>query len=303
MEPEAYHVPVLLRESVDALVKNLSGVYVDATLGGGGHTREVLCRLDVNGKLIAFDQDQDAAANVPDDPRVTFIPANFSLLRNHLKFIGIKQVDGVLADLGVSSHQFDIPERGFSIRSEAPLDMRMDRRQMLTAQEVVNGYSCDDLERLLRHYGEFREAKKLANRIVDARATQPIRTTGQLIAVVMPLFREPKKNSMLARVFQALRIEVNRELNALEGLLEQCAEVIRPGGRLVVIAYHSLEDRLVKHFMKCGNAEGVLHKDFFGNPIRPFTPLPGMPVVPSDKEIELNNRARSAKMRIAIKNE
>ncbi len=303
MTIEPYHTPVLLRESVDRLVNDINGIYVDVTFGGGGHTREVLCRLDVNGKLVAFDQDQDAVANLLNDPRFHFVPANFKFLKNHLRFMGIEKVDGVLADLGVSSHQFDVPERGFSIRAEAPLDMRMDRAGGLTAKKVINSYPEETLSRIFWEYGELREARKIAAKLVSVRADKAIDTTGQLIAEVLPLCHDPKQNRFLAKLFQALRIEVNAEMKALEAMLAQTADLIKPGGRLVVISYHSLEDRMVKNMMRSGNTEGKLEKDFYGNPLRPFTPMPGMPIVPDDLEIEKNTRARSAKLRVAIKNE
>jgi 16S rRNA (cytosine1402-N4)-methyltransferase len=303
MTIKPYHTPVLLRESVDRLINDTNGIYVDVTFGGGGHTREVLSRLDVNGKLVAFDQDQDAVANLPDDSRFHFVPANFKFLKNHLRFMGIEKVDGVLADLGVSSHQFDVPERGFSIRSEAPLDMRMDRAAGLTAKKVINSYPEETLSRIFWEYGELRESRKIAAKIVSVRAEKPIETTGQLIEQILPLSHDPKQNRFLAKLFQALRIEVNAEMKALEAMLAQTAEVIKPGGRLVVISYHSLEDRMVKNTMRSGNTEGKLEKDFYGNPLRPFTPMPGMPVAPDEQEIENNSRARSAKLRVAIKNE
>ncbi len=303
MTIEPYHTPVLLQESVDRLIQDTNGIYVDATFGGGGHTREVLSRLGVNGKLIGFDQDQDAKENIPEDQRFHFIPANFRFVKNHLKFMGIDMVDGILADLGVSSHQFDLADRGFSIRSDAPLDMRMDRAAKLTAAKVVNTYSEIDLARIFWEYGELRESRKIASRIVASRTEAPIQTTGRLIELLLPLSHDPKQNRYLAKLFQALRIEVNAEMKALELLLGQAADVIKPGGRLVVIAYHSLEDRMVKSFMRSGNAEDKLEKDFFGNHIRPFTPMPGMPIVPTQMEIERNTRSRSAKLRVAIKNE
>lgn len=303
MNPDAYHRPVLLHESVDALMQNNNGIYVDVTFGGGGHSREVLSRLGENGKLIGFDQDEDAAANKLDDPRFSLVQANFRFLKNNLRFMGISKIDGLLADLGVSSHQFDVPERGFSIRTDAKLDMRMGKTVGLTARKVINTYTEEALMRMFWDYGELRESRKITAKILEARAEKPIETTGELISVIASASTDPKQNRYLAKVFQAIRIEVNAEMKALEELLQQSAEVIKPGGKLVVISYHSLEDRMVKRFMKSGNFGGSLEKDFFGNPIRPFKPLPGMPIVPGDEELKINKRARSAKLRVAIKNE
>lgn len=294
---------MLLHESVDGLVKDVNGTYVDVTFGGGGHSREVLSRLGENGRLIAFDQDQDAAENAIDDPRFQFVQSNFQYLKNSLRFLGIPKVDGVLADLGVSSHQFDAGERGFSIRTDARLDMRMSQQQKLTAHEVVNKYDEADLAKILKSYGELKGAHRIANRIVYHRSQAPIHTTGELISKIESLSSPQKMNGFLARVFQALRIEVNAEMQVLESLLKQMAEVVKPGGRISVISYHSLEDRMVKRFIKAGNAEGELEKDFYGNPIRPFDSERGMPIVPTEEEIEINNRARSAKLRIATRNE
>jgi 16S rRNA (cytosine1402-N4)-methyltransferase len=303
MNNMAYHIPVLLHEAVDALITTTSGTYVDATLGGGGHTREVLSRLDVNARVVAFDHDQDAEANLPHDERLHFVPANFMFMKNHLKFMGIKQVDGVLADLGVSSHQFDTPERGFSMRTDAPLDMRMDRKAPRTAAKVLQKSTEEQLAHLFRHYAEIREWRHLAAAIAAARLEKPVKTTGELMQIALKVCKDPKPNRFLAKVFQALRIEVNAEMKALEALLSQSAELIKPGGRLVILSYHSLEDRMVKHFMRSGNADDAQEKDFFGRVQRPFTPMPGMPVMPGDDEVKLNSRARSARLRIAIKNE
>ncbi len=299
-----YHNPVLLNESVGGLISDINGIYVDVTFGGGGHSREVLSRLGENGKLISFDQDEDAAANAQiQDERFFFVQSNFRYLKNHLRFSGFNQVDGVLADLGVSSHQFDEGERGFSIRQDGPLDMRMGKTVSLTAQQVVNDYEIDQLKAVFRDYGELREAGRIARVIEAARSESPITRTGELIKVVEKLTSPHKLNRFLAQVFQALRIEVNGEMKVLEDMLLQTADVIKPGGKLVVISYHSLEDRLVKRFMRDGNFSGEVEQDFFGNKIRPFTPDKGMPIVPSEKEIEENNRARSAKLRIATRNE
>lgn len=298
-----YHIPVLLQESVQGLITEKNGIYVDVTFGGGGHSREVLSNLGKDGRLIGFDQDEDAMANVPNDERFQFVQSNFRFLKNRLRFGDITQVDGVLADLGVSSHQFDIPERGFSIRADAKLDMRMGRGQSLTAARVVNTYAEEDLIQIFRNYGELREAHRIASRICGHREINKIQTTGELIEIIETLTPRNKRNKFLAKVFQALRIEVNAEMKVLEDLLVQCAEIIRPGGRLVIISYHSLEDRMVKFFLRSGNVEGKMEKDFYGNLLRPFTPMKGMPVVPKEEEIEKNPRARSAKLRIGIKNE
>ncbi len=302
-KPEHYHEPVMLRESVDALITNNEGVYVDATFGGGGHSREVLSVLRQKGKLIAFDRDEEAAANVSDDPRFQLIKSDFRFLKNGLRFRGIRAIDGLLADLGVSSWQFDSAQRGFSIRMDGPLDMRMDKATPLTAAKVVNTYRRDELMRILREYGEVSGAGRVADTIIDRRTEKPLRTTGELVRAIEPLIKGPKVNRFLAQVFQAIRIEVNDEMESLRAMLMQSAELIRPGGRLVVISYHSLEDRPVKRFMNTGGFTGELKKDFYGNPLRPFTPMKGMPLKPKDEEIERNNRARSAKLRIAIRNE
>lgn len=298
-----YHRPVLWQESIDGLITDKNGIYIDATFGGGGHSRGVLSNLGENGKLIGFDQDEDAEKNSIDDNRFRFVQSNFRHLKNTLRFLGIRQIDGLLADLGVSSHQFDVPQRGFSFRSEAKLDMRMAQGAKYTAYDVVNTYSEDELVRIFKAYGELREAYKLANRIVYQRNIAPIESTEDLVKRIESLSRDGKLNRFLAKVFQAIRIEVNAEMQALEDLLNQSAEIIKPGGKLVVISYHSLEDRMVKRFMKSGNDKGEVEKDFFGNPIRPFTPEKGMPIVPGIDEIEENNRARSAKLRIARRNE
>lgn len=300
---EPYHRPVMLRESVEALITNKNGVYVDATFGGGGHSREVLSVLGQEGRLIGFDRDEDAAANAPDDSRFKLLRSDFRFLKNALRFEGIRSIDGLLADLGVSSRQFDSPLRGFSIRTEGPLDMRMSKSSPLTAAKVVNEYPRGELLRILREYGEVTGAHRVVDAIVERRNERPLRTTGDLVAVVEPLIKGPKVNRFLAQVFQAIRIEVNDEMGSLRALLEQSAEVIRPGGRLVVISYHSLEDRPVKRFMKTGGFTAEVKKDFYGRPIRPFVPMKGMPLKPNEEEIERNNRARSAKLRIAERNE
>ncbi|MFN0033265.1 MAG: 16S rRNA (cytosine(1402)-N(4))-methyltransferase RsmH [Flavobacteriales bacterium] len=292
-----YHSPVLLTESVDALNIKPDGVYVDVTFGGGGHSKEILTRLG-NGKLIAFDQDPEAKANALNDDRFVLMPYNFMHMKNWLTMLGHTHVDGILADLGVSSHQFDSHGRGFSIRFDATLDMRMDMQRELNAARVVNTYEEDKLLYVLRNYGEVDRAWHIVQNIVRAR---PVNTTAQLIEILKKYQRHGKEHKLAAQVFQALRIEVNGEMDALKQLLMQSVEVLAKGGRLSVISYHSLEDRLVKDFMKTGNFEGDPQKDFYGNLLRPLKPLHSKPIVPAAEEIQQNNRARSAKLRIAEK--
>ncbi|NPA42606.1 MAG: 16S rRNA (cytosine(1402)-N(4))-methyltransferase RsmH [Chlorobi bacterium] len=301
-KPDAYHIPVLLKESVDALNIRPDGVYVDATFGGGGHSREILKRLGPEGKLFAFDKDPDAAANVPDDPRLVFIPSDFRFLKNHLRFHGVRRIDGLLADLGISSHQIDTPERGFSYRFEGRLDMRMDAGGELEAAKIVNEYDEEELARIFSQYGELKNARNLAKAIVRYRKEKPIRTTTELVEAVSPHLPKKQANKMLSKLFQALRIEVNGELEALKDMLRQSAELIRPGGRLAVITYHSLEDRLVKRFIQSGNFEGKVEKDFYGNYSVPFKKM-GKFITPSPAEVEANPRARSAKLRVAERTE
>lgn len=301
MTNDSYHIPVLLHDAVEMLVQDCAGVYVDVTFGGGGHSREILSRLDVGGKLVAFDQDQDARDNLIDDPRFEFVPQNFSFLKNNLRMLGLYPVDGLLADLGVSSHQFDTAERGFSFRFDAELDMRMDRQASLSAKKVVNEYVEEDLAKVFWVYGELRNSRKLARVIVQARSENKIRTVGELKEVIAGLVPEIKQKKFLAQVFQALRIEVNDEMEVLRLLLEQLPDVIKEGGRVVFITYHSLEDRMVKNFIKTGNVMGDLEKDFYGNVLRPFKEVNRKPILPSDKEIEVNPRSRSAKMRVAVR--
>jgi 16S rRNA (cytosine1402-N4)-methyltransferase len=295
---EGYHQPVLLKEAVDGLNIKPNGTYVDVTFGGGGHSREILKRLDKGGRLIAFDQDPDAKRNIIDDERFTLVDQNFGNMKNWLRLIKVTKVDGVLADLGVSSHQFDSEERGFSIRFDAPLDMRMDQHRKQTAADIVNNYSEEQLIQIMRQYGEVDNARGIVRSILSAR---PIETSGELKDALQRHLIRGKEHKVLAQVFQALRIEVNEELQVLKNMLQQSAELLNPEGRLVVISYHSLEDRLVKDFMRSGNFEGESQKDFFGNLIRPLKPLSGKPMLPTEEEINRNNRARSAKMRIAIK--
>lgn len=295
-----YHKPVLLKESVDALVNNPDGVYVDVTFGGGGHSREILSRLSEKGRLFSFDQDFDALNNAIEDPRFTLINQNFRFLENSLLMYGVTQVDGVLGDLGVSSHQFDKAERGFSIRSDAPLDMRMNKMQDIDAYKVVNEYDEESLADIFYYYGELREARKLAREIVNKRKSADIKTTEDLKKVFsyVPVH---KSNKFFAQVFQAIRIEVNQELDALKEMLVQSSNVLKKDGRLVIISYHSLEDRLVKKFLKNGMFEGEPERDVYGNYQKVFELPYRKAVVPTDEEIEDNSRARSAKMRVGIK--
>lgn len=295
-----YHRPVLLSESIEGLRIKEGGLYVDVTFGGGGHSKEILKQL-VNGSLIAFDQDEDAKQNLISDNRFVFVPKNFSELKSGLKSVGVAGVDGVLADLGVSSHQFDEAERGFSIRFDAGLDMRMNQNEDLTAEMVLNTYDEKKLARVFREFGEVDKPGKMAWMICEARKVSPIKTIEQLKNVIVPMLRRDRENKELAKVFQALRIEVNNEIEVLKEMLQQSIEVLKPGGRLVVISYHSLEDRLVKNFMRSGNFEGVVEKDFYGNPLTPFRLITGKPIIPTEEEIRNNNRARSAKLRIAEK--
>ena len=300
MEIYNYHIPVLLSPAVEALVKNPDGTYVDVTFGGGGHSRKILSLLSSRGRLFAFDQDEDAAKNALEDERFTLIQSNFSELKRYLKFYGCTQVDGILGDFGVSSHQFDVSNRGFSIRFEGPLDMRMDQSLTLDASDIIRTYSYDDLLRLFKTFGEVKGAAKIAALIVTAREEEKIETTQALVEVIRPHIPERFLNKIMAQIFQSLRIEVNQELNVLMQFLSQAPEVLSPGGRLVCISYHSLEDRLVKRFIREGVFEGEAEQDFFGNRKRPLKKV-GQMVVPSAEEIKQNSRARSAKMRIAEK--
>lgn len=295
-----YHNPVLLHESVDALNVHPNGVYVDVTFGGGGHSKAILEKLE-SGRLYGFDQDSDAANNAFDDPRFTFVPHNFKYLKNFLQLFGENQVDGVFADLGVSSFQFDMPDKGFSTRFDGILDMRMDRNNPTDASAIVNNYSESELKSILIQYGELNQAGRMASALVAAREIKPIKTTLELKDAVKKLLPFGKENKVLAQLFQALRIEVNSEMQALEAFLQQSIQVLRPKGRLVVISYHSLEDRMVKNYMKSGNTAGEIEKDFFGNILSPLIPITRKVIVPSDAEIALNNRARSARLRVAEK--
>ena len=297
-----YHTSVLLDESVTALVQNVDGVYADATFGGGGHTAEILSRLSPKGRVLAFDRDADALANNIEDQRLTLIRSDFRWIHNHVLNQGFKEgIDGIIADLGVSSHQFDTPERGFSFRYDAPLDMRMNTEGGTTAEDIVNGYDPEDLERIFKLYGEVDNSRKVAQLICRAREQERIITTGQLdkaIEKVLPKFAEHK---FLAKVYQALRIEVNQEMKSLEKFLSGAAASLKEGGRLTVITYHSLEDRMVKNFIKTGNIEGKAEKDFYGNISAPLKAVNKKPILPQESEIAVNTRARSAKLRIAEK--
>lgn len=295
---DEYHIPVLLHAAVDGLVKNSNGIYVDVTFGGGGHSREILSRLK-NGKLIGFDQDLDARQNVIQDDRFVFVAQNFEYLKNNLKLLKQIPVDGLIADLGVSSFQFNTPNRGFSYRFDARLDMRMNAHSNLDAEKVINQYDEADLLRVFRDYGELRESKKIARKICERRQKKKIQTINELLEVVSGLVQKNKINQFLSKIFQAIRIEVNEEMDVLKKLLEQGREVIKPGGRFVVITYHSLEDRLVKNFFRSGNFNGELQKDFYGNVLKPFEEINRKPIIPDETELEANNRARSAKLRIA----
>ncbi|MFV0234311.1 16S rRNA (cytosine(1402)-N(4))-methyltransferase RsmH [Empedobacter falsenii] len=297
-----YHNPVLLKDSVDALIINESGIYVDCTFGGGGHSREILNRLDQNGKLFSFDQDVDAIRNKIDDDRFELVEQNFRFLKNNLRFRGVKQVDGVLGDLGVSSHQFDTPERGFSTRFDGELDMRMNQNAALSAKTIINEYEEQELARIFYDFGELQGSYRLAREVVKARADKQIETIEEL-KQVFSFIPKMKENKFFAQMFQALRIEVNDEMAALKDMLTQCGEVIKPGGRLVIISYHSLEDRLTKRYMKNGMFEGEPERDMYGNWSAPFKPLQSKVIVPTQEEINENPRARSAKMRIAVRNE
>lgn len=295
-----YHNPVLLHPTVDGLNIKPDGIYVDVTFGGGGHSKEILRRLGPNGKLFAFDQDEDALANALPDERFTLINENFRFIKRFLRFHGVKAVDGILADLGVSSHQFDVPERGFSTRFDAELDMRMSQKNDLNAYRVVNEYEEQDLRRVFFDYGELKNAPVLARTIVEARHDYPIKTTDELKEVLARYLPERVKNKILAQIYQAIRIEVNQEMDVLKEFIEQSLEILKPGGRFSVISYHSLEDRLVKRFIKNGMFEGEPERDFYGNFSVPFKTI-GKLIVPDDTEIKINNRARSAKLRIAEK--
>lgn len=296
---ETYHVPVLLRESIDGLDIKPDGVYVDVTFGGGGHSREILQRLGEKGHLYSFDQDEDAERNIPDDDRFTFVRSNFRYLRNWMRYYDVESIDGLLADLGVSSHHFDDETRGFSFRFDAPLDMRMNKRAGKTAADILNDYDEEQLADIFYIYGELKNARKIAAAIVKARAERPIETTGDLMRLAEKLLPREREKKDAAKLFQALRIEVNHEMDALKEMLNGAKEVLREGGRLSVITYHSLEDRIVKNFMKAGNAEGKVKQDFFGRIEAPFRQVGDKVTTPGDEEQQQNPRSRSAKLRIA----
>jgi 16S rRNA (cytosine1402-N4)-methyltransferase len=296
----SYHEPVLLHTSIDALDINPDGIYVDATYGGGGHSRLILERLGKKGKLLAFDQDDDALMNLIDDGRFIFNHHNFRYIKRFLRLHGLSVIDGVLADLGVSSHQLDEAERGFSYRFDAELDMRMNKEDENKASDILNTYGAEELQRVFSDYGEVRNSKSLAQKIVQDRESKRIKTIGDFLQIVEPVVRG-FKNKYLSQVFQALRIEVNDEMGALKELLESCLEILKPGGRLVVLSYHSIEDRMVKNFLKTGNVEGVVKSDFYGKIERPFDILNKGVILPTEGEIKKNPRARSAKMRAGIR--
>lgn len=311
---ETYHVPVLLKESVDGLNIQSGGVYVDVTFGGGGHSSEILSRLDEQAHLYSFDQDADAEQNVMrsevgaerrfvDDPRFTFVRSNFRYLKNWMRYYGVESINGLLADLGVSSHHFDDESRGFSFRFDAQLDMRMNKRAGKTAADIVNDYDEETLANLFYLYGEIKQSRRLAAAIVKARSQQRIVTTQDLLGILEPIFKREREKKDLAKVFQALRIEVNHEMDALKEMLKSATELLKPGGRLSVITYHSLEDRIVKNIMKTGNVEGKRIQDFYGRIETPFTLINNKVIVPSENEQQENPRSRSAKLRIAEKNE
>lgn len=295
-----YHNPVLLQPSVDYLVTNPDGVYVDVTYGGGGHSRAIMDELK-DGRLVAFDQDVDAQSQLIEDERFTFVASNFKNLGRFLKYHQAYPVDGILADLGVSSHQFDTPERGFSYREDGVLDMRMNTQSGKSAQDIVNQYDEKALSDIFYRYGELSDGRTLARRIVRAREEQPIQTTGQLVEALRPSLLRGKENKSLSKIFQAIRIEVNQEMSVLESFLTQTVDALKEGGRLVIISYHSLEDRMVKNFMRSGNLSGEVEKDFYGNPLTPFKLITRKAIVPDTEEINNNPRARSAKLRVVEK--
>ena len=296
---EGYHVPVLLGESIDGLAIKAGGTYVDVTFGGGGHSREILSRLTGGAHLYSFDQDADAERNIGEpDERFTFVRSNFRYLKNWMRYYGVDHIDGLLADLGVSSHHFDDAERGFSFRFDAPLDMRMNKRAGMTAAEILNGYDEERLADVFYIYGEMKNSRRIAAAVAKARQTAELKTTNDFLAAVEPLFRREREKKDMARLFQALRIEVNHEMDALKEMLAAATELLAPGGRLSVITYHSLEDRIVKNFMKAGNAEGKIDKDFFGRVNTPYR-MAGKLIIPSAEEQQRNPRSRSAKLRVA----
>jgi len=302
MAETPYHIPALLSQTMDGLNINPEGTYVDVTFGGGGHSREILSHLSSKGKLIGFDQDEDALKNAIDDPRFIFVRSNFRYLTNFLKYHNVEQVDGILADLGVSFHHFDESDRGFSFRFEGALDMRMNTKSQVTAASIINTYEEEKLANVFYLYGELHNSRRIASTIVKARQSVPITLIQEFVDILKPHFSREKEKKDMARVFQALRIEVNKEMIVLQELLTQSVNVLKPGGRLVLLTYHSLEDRLVKNFFRSGNFEGELEKDFYGNILAPLKPVNTKVIVASDEEVARNPRARSAKLRIAEKN-
>ncbi|MCO5260812.1 MAG: 16S rRNA (cytosine(1402)-N(4))-methyltransferase RsmH [Crocinitomicaceae bacterium] len=296
-----YHIPVMLTECLDGLNINPDGIYIDVTFGGGGHSRAIFEKLSPKGKLIVFDQDPDAKKNAWEAPNFFFVAANFSFVQNHLRLLGIKEVDGVLADLGVSSHQFDEEQRGFSIRGNAPLDMRMNQQGDLSAENIINEYEENDLIRIFRNYGELKNARTIAQTIVSKRESCSIKTTQDLMTAIQKCAPKFKDHKFYAQVFQAIRIEVNQEMDVLEKFLKQTENIVKKEGRLVIMSYHSLEDRLVKNYIKTGNTEGKIEKDFFGNVLKPFSEVVRGIITPSEEECKKNTRARSAKLRIAVR--
>ena len=302
MESEVYHIPALLSETIEALQVRPDGVYVDATFGGGGHSMAIMERLSLSGHLYSFDQDDEAVSRAPKDERFTIVYSNFRFLRNFMRYYGVESVDGVLGDLGVSFHHFDAAERGFSFRQDAPLDMRMNRHGARTAADLLATLSEEELANVLYLYGELKQSRRMASAIVKSReAGKPVHTTGELLELIKPMINPRQEKKELAMVFQALRIAVYGELTALEEFLMQACELLKPGGRLAIITYHSLEDRLVKNFMRSGNIRGEVEKDFFGRSASPLKMLGSKPIVPSAEEVERNPRSRSAKLRVAVK--
>lgn len=298
---DVYHIPVLLNESIEGMNLHADGIYADMTFGGGGHSKEILRRMGEDCHLYSFDQDEDAEKNIVDDKRFTFVRSNFRYLRNFMRYYGVEQLNGILADLGVSSHHFDDSERGFSFRFDGKLDMRMNKRAGMTAADIVNTYDEEKLADVFYLYGELKNSRKLAATIAKARQQKQITTIGEFLDIIKPLFGREREKKELAKVFQALRIEVNHEMEALKEMLYEATDLLKPGGRLVVITYHSLEDRMVKNLIKAGNIEGKVEQDFYGNVQSPFRAVNNKVIVPTDEEINQNPRSRSAKLRIAEK--
>ena len=298
---DVYHIPVLLNESIEGMNLHADGIYADMTFGGGGHSKEILRRMGEDCHLYSFDQDEDAEKNIVDDKRFTFVRSNFRYLRNFMRYYGVEQLDGILADLGVSSHHFDDSERGFSFRFDGKLDMRMNKRAGMTAADIVNTYDDEKLADVFYLYGELKNSRKLAATIAKARQQKQITTIGEFLDIIKPLFGREREKKELAKVFQALRIEVNHEMEALKEMLYEATDLLKPGGRLVVITYHSLEDRMVKNLIKAGNIEGKVEQDFYGNVQSPFRAVNNKVIVPTDEEVNQNPRSRSAKLRIAEK--